>query len=146
MSGTFRTTFATILGARRKKAPAGAGAGLGRNRLPRGGLRGVGSSQGGIGRSMNFKRASVIFGFSPITRSRGLSRISLVARSKNMILPPIFTTSVLAVALPQFVHLVLALGLLSFLVVRPPRCAMQHGHEHHGGDHPRNGLLSGPTS
>ena len=91
-----------------------------------GGLRGVGSSQGGIGRSMNFKRGSVIFGFSPITRSRGLSRISLVARSNNVILPPIFTTSVLAVALPQFVHLVLALGLLSFLVVRPPRCAMQH--------------------
>ena len=83
---------------------------------------------------MNFKRGSVIFGFSPITRSRGLSRISLVARSKNVILPPIFTTSVLAVALPQFVHLVLALGLLSFLVVRPPRCAMQHGHENHGRD------------
>jgi len=49
------------------------------------GLRG-GSISGGIGRSRNFKRGRVIFGFSPITRSRGLSSNSLVARSKKLVL------------------------------------------------------------
>jgi hypothetical protein len=46
-----------------------------------------------------------------------------VTRSKNDNLRLILIPSILAIALPNFVLGFLALGLLSFVVVRPPWCA-----------------------